>query len=93
MWYNADGSCRGFVIWAWMTAEEFETRLYSGEAIFSRDTGERLVFVDMIAPKGVSDVLYFSRDLRKLFKVQFPDVETVWSHRGPRTGWYPNKGG
>jgi hypothetical protein len=47
----------------------------------------------MIAINGVSDVLSMARDVRNFCKRQFPDVETVWSHRGPRNGWYPNKGG
>jgi hemolysin-activating ACP:hemolysin acyltransferase len=91
MWHNADGSCRGFVTWAFMSSEEFDTREYSGAEIFARKSGDKLVFVDMIAPNGVSDVLYMSRDLRSFFRKQFPEVKIAWSHRGPRTGWYPKK--
>ena len=93
VWYNENGSCRGFATWAWMTDEEFETREYSGKEIFARGSGDKFVVVDMIANGGRSDVLYISRELRKFFKQEFPDLEKAWSHRGPRTGWYPNKGG
>jgi hemolysin-activating ACP:hemolysin acyltransferase len=93
VWYNENGSCRGFATWAWMTDEEFETREYSGKEIFARRSGDKFVVVDMIANGGHSDVLYCTRELRKFFRQEFPDVETIWAHRGPRTGWYPNKGG
>jgi hemolysin-activating ACP:hemolysin acyltransferase len=93
VWYNENGSCRGFATWAWMTDEEFETREYSGKEIFARVSGDKFVVVDMIANGGHSDVLYCTRELRKFFRQEFPDVETIWAHRGPRTGWYPNKGG
>jgi hypothetical protein len=76
-----------------MTDREFETRKYTGSEVFARNYSDKLVFVDMIAINGVSDVLSMSRDVRNFCKRQFPDVETVWSHRGPRNGWYPNKGG
>ena len=93
VWNNENGSCRGFATWAWMTNEEFETREYSGKEIFARGSGDKFVVVDMIANGGHSDVLYCTRELRKFFRQEFPDVETIWAHRGPRTGWYPNKGG
>jgi hypothetical protein len=76
-----------------MTDEEFETRDYWGPEIFSREIGDKLVFVDMIAPNGTSGVLSFCRDLRQMFKLEFPEVKKVWSHRGQRRGVYPNKGG
>jgi hemolysin-activating ACP:hemolysin acyltransferase len=93
VWYDNNGLCTGFVTWAWMTDSEFETRKYTGSEVFARNYSDKLVFVDMIAINGVSDVLSMSRDVRNFCKRQFPDVETVWSHRGPRNGWYPNKGG
>ena len=71
IWHNEGGSCAGFVTWAWMTDEEFETRDYWGVDIFQRETGDKLVFVDMIAPNGSSGVLSFCRDLRQMFKFEF----------------------
>tara|TARA_R110000803_G_scaffold59862_6_gene118833 strand:- start:810 stop:1217 length:408 start_codon:yes stop_codon:yes gene_type:complete len=93
IWHNEGGSCAGFVTWAWMTNEEFETRDYCGINIFQRKIGDKLVVVDMITSKGTSSVLNFSRDIRKMFFSKFPEVKKVWSHRGPRSGVYPNKGG
>ena len=93
LYRDANGQPRGFVSWAFMTAEEFETRVYDGPEVFARDTGDMLVFLDMIAPYGRYDVLFMCRDLRKLFKDLYPGVETVVAHRGPRTGVFPNKGG
>jgi len=91
--FYRDGRLVGLVTWAFMTAEEFETRRYSGSEVFAREVGERLVFVDMIAPGGRNDVLWMCRELRRQFRRQYPDVERVWAHRGPRTGVFPNKGG
>lgn len=93
LYRDAAGFPRGFVSWAFMTKEEFETMDYFGPEVFSRNEGERLVFVDMIAPHGRNDVLLICRDLRKTFKELYPGVETVVAHRGPRTGVFPNKGG
>ena len=84
---------RGFITWAFLTASEYENLDYCGLEVFSRDSGDRLVFIDMIAKGGASDVLYICRYMRRHFKVVYPKVETVWSHRGSRYGWYPNKGG
>ena len=88
-----DGSLRGFISWAYMTREEFETREYSGEAIFARKSGEVLVFVDMIAPQGANDVLFICRDIRRLFRERYPDVQHVLAHRGRKNGSFPNIGG
>lgn len=93
LWYHPDGRLKGFATFAYMTAEEYETRRWSGWDVFARRGGERIVIVDMIAPGGRSDVLSISRDVRKRCKVMFPDHDRVWAHRGTRNGWYPNKGG
>lgn len=87
------GRARGFISWAFMTRKEFETREYSGEVIFARDSGEAIVFVDMIAPYGRNDVLLICRDMRRLFKERYPDVQHVLAHRGRKNGSFPNKGG
>lgn len=76
-----------------MTREEFETRKYHGPTVFARRSGEVLVFVDMIAPEGRSDVLYICREMRKLFKTRYPEAGVVLAHRGRRNGTFPNKGG
>tara|TARA_R100000935_G_scaffold31926_1_gene52436 strand:+ start:308 stop:715 length:408 start_codon:yes stop_codon:yes gene_type:complete len=93
VWHRENGLIAGFVTWAWMMDEEFKTGNYCGPDIFEREMGDKLVFVDMIAPNGISDVVRFCRELKQFFKVKFPEVKKVWSHRGPRTGVYPNKGG
>lgn len=84
---------RGFVSWAFLTREEFESGDYDGREVFQRESGDLFVVMDMIAPYGQNDVLLISRDLRKTFKRLYPDVETVVARRGPRTGIFPNKGG
>ena len=86
------GEARGFISWAFMTQEEFETREYSGQAIFARDSGEDVVFVDMIAPYGQNDVLLICRDMRRLFKDR-PEIKRALAHRGRRNGVFPNIGG
>lgn len=91
--YDEAGNMRGFTTWAFMTKQEFHTRIYWGWEIFAREDGEMLVFVDMIAPGGKNDVLSMCRDLRRLFKHKFPHVKNVYAHRGPRNGVFPNKGG
>jgi hemolysin-activating ACP:hemolysin acyltransferase len=68
VWYDNNGLCTGFVTWAWMTDSEFETRKYTGSEVFARNYSDKLVFVDMIAINGVSDVLSMSRDLRRFLE-------------------------
>jgi hemolysin-activating ACP:hemolysin acyltransferase len=72
VWYDNNGLCTGFVTWAWMTDSEFETRKYTGSEVFARNYSDKLVFVDMIAINGVSDVLSMSRDLRRFFRKTVP---------------------
>lgn len=91
--FYRDGRLVGLVTWGFMTAEEFRTRFYWGPDVFSRDSGERLVVVDMIAPLGRNDVLWMCRKLRRYFREAYPEVDTVVAHRGSRTGTFPNKGG
>ena len=88
---DAYGRPRGFISWAYMTGEEFETRKYLGAEIFARKDGEHLVFVDMIAPYGRNDVLLICRDMRRLFKDR-PERYAL-AHRGRRNGAFPNIGG
>ena len=90
--FYRDGKCVGLITWAFFSREEFESADYSGPAVFARDTGEMLVFVDMIAPHGRSDVLWMCKEMRKQFYDQYPWVETVYARRGKRTGTFPNKG-
>jgi hemolysin-activating ACP:hemolysin acyltransferase len=73
----------GFVTWGWMTADEFETRKYSGREVFTRQTGERLVIVDAIIP---ADVPKLAWRLREFYRAKYPDVTRVWAHRGARNG-------
>ena len=93
LYRSTNNEPRGFISWAFMTAEEFETRDYSGPEIFARKSGEHLVFVDMIAPHGRNDVLFICRDMRRLFKEGYPRVDQVLAHRGRRNGAFPNIGG
>jgi len=90
--FYRDGECVGLVTWAFMTDEEFETRQYSGEEIFSRRSGDVLVFVDMIAPYGRRDVFWMCRELRKQFWIHYPFLKGAMAHRGKRNGWFPNRG-
>lgn len=91
--FYRDGRLVGLVTWGFMTAEEFETRVYWGPDVFSRNSGELLVLVDMIAPSGMNDVLWMSRKLRRYFRGAYPEVDTVVAHRGSRIGTFPNRGG
>ena len=91
--YDQNRVLRAFATYGFMTNDEFDTRNYWGWEVFSRNGGEKLVIVDMIAPGGKNDVLFVSRDLRKFFKSAFPDVKKVYAHRGRKNGVFPNKGG
>lgn len=93
LYRDASDFPRGFISWAYMTRQEFETREYRGSEIFARDEGECLVFVDMIAPYGANDVLLICRDMRRLFKEDYPRFDQVLAHRGRRNGIFPNIGG
>lgn len=92
LYRDAYGFPRGFISWAFMTHQEFETRDYNGSEIFARKTGECLVFVDMIAPYGRNDVLLICRDMRHLFE-DSPEIGRALAHRGRRNGVFPNIGG
>jgi len=91
VFYRGD-DCVGLITWAFMTQDEFDSRDYSGPEIFGRRSGDMMVFVDMIAPNGTSDVLWICKEMRKQFYVQYPDVDKVFAHRGKRSGVFPNKG-
>jgi len=91
--YRRDGIAFGFASWGFMTHQEFLTRDYDGREVFAREDGDVLVVVDMIAPHGQNDVLCICRDLRRYFKAQYPNVESVLAHRFSRDGIFPNKGG
>tara|TARA_R110000772_G_scaffold104803_1_gene206309 strand:- start:67 stop:312 length:246 start_codon:yes stop_codon:yes gene_type:complete len=75
-----------------MTQKEFDSKEYSGPEIFSRNDGEIMVIVDMIAKMGKKDVLWISKEMRKQFWSQYPNVTEVFAHRGNRNGVFPNKG-
>ena len=75
-----------------MTEEEFTSRNYSGVEIFSRDDGDKMVVVDMIATMGKKDVLWMSKEMRRQFWAQYPSVTNVFAHRGNRNGAFPNRG-
>jgi hemolysin-activating ACP:hemolysin acyltransferase len=90
--FHRDGACVGLVTWAFMTREEFDSGDYCGLDVFARETGDNLVIVDMIAPHGKRDVLWISREMRKIFWNMYPKVEEVFAHRGNRNGSFPNKG-
>ena len=90
--FYRDDKCVGLVTWAFMTEEEFDTREYDGSEIFSRDSGDLLVVIDMIAPGGRSDVLWISRSMQKYLHSCYPGVSKIFGHRGERVGFFTNKG-
>ena len=90
--FYRDDECVGLITWAFMMDAEFESRVYDGAEIFARDDGDKMVFVDMIAPHGRSDVLWMCKEMRKQFITQYPEVREVLAHRGKRSGSFPNKG-
>jgi hemolysin-activating ACP:hemolysin acyltransferase len=90
--FREDGSVCAFATWGFMTDVEYETRVYSGPEVFAREDGDRLVVVDMIAAGGRSDVVLMTRALRRHFKSLYPWHDWVYAHRGPRNGFFPNKG-
>ena len=90
--FYRDGDCVGLLTWAFMTEREFETRDYCGAEIFSRRSGDIMVFVDMIAPYGRRDVFWMSREMRKQFWIRYPFLKGARAHRGKRNGSFPNGG-
>jgi hemolysin-activating ACP:hemolysin acyltransferase len=90
--FYRDGKCVGLTTWAFMTREEFESKEYYGPEIFARKDGEVMVVVDMISTMGKKDVLWISKEMRKQFWTQYPDVTEVLAHRGNRNASFPNKG-
>ena len=90
--FYRDDECVGLITWAFMTDDEFKTRVYDGVEIFGRNDGDKMVFVDMIAPHGKNDVLWMCKEMRKQFWSQYPNVTEVFAHRGNRNGVFPNRG-
>lgn len=92
VYYDQDQMMHAFATWGFMTDREFESRDYSGEEVFSRNSGDKLVVVDMIAPGGINDVLFVARDLRKFFNKLYPHITKAYAHRGGRNGVFLGKG-
>ena len=82
-YWMRDGSLIGFATWCYMTFEEAETREYSGREVFSRDCGDQLWVMDMVA---LDSVLYIARDMRRhLGEVTDHDV-AYWKRPDGRQG-------
>lgn len=87
------GSHIGFAIWGWMTDEEFKTRKYSGQNVFSRTKSDKLVIVDCIITGGPENVRGASREMRSFFSRELPDTTQAYAHRGNREGRFHNSRG
>lgn len=89
--YYRDGMPVGFVTWAWLTRQEFETRDYSGRVVFARDAGEVLYIPNMIAPHGRSDVFCIARDLQRYLSELYPEGTCAVGRRRDRIGRYARR--
>lgn len=86
-----DGSrYMGFVTWAWFTEEEARTLEY-GSGVFSRESGDVLRIVDMIAPGGNRDVFYIGKDIRSHLSMLYPEAEVAYAQRRGRVGSFARR--
>ena len=73
-----DGEVVGFAVWGWMTNREYETRKYSGEDVFTREIGDKIVITDSVINGGVPR---FSRQMAEYFREAYPEATHVYAHR------------
>lgn len=94
VYYRENGEPYAFLSYCFLMDEEVENMEWYGPEAFTRESGDQLWVIDMIANGGKDDVLAVSKDIRKFFYETYPEVETVYAMRGngSRRGWYPNKG-
>lgn len=93
VYYNDAKKPVGFVTYAFLTNKEAETLEWYGPEAFSRDDGDQLWMMDMVANGGRADVIRIAKDIRKSLKQNYPHVKTVKALRhASRVGTFPNKG-
>jgi len=80
-YYMDKESMVGFVTWAFLSKEEAETGVY-GPSVFSRQDGELLWVMDMVAIDSVSFII---RDLREYLSKE-TGHEVAYFRRGDRIG-------
>ena len=61
-YYMRDDQLVGFVTWAYLSKEESETCEYKWVDIYSREHGEELWVMDMVA---LDSVVYIAKDIRR----------------------------
>ena len=82
-YYMREGSLVGFCTWLYLTDLESETMEYDGSEAFSRDGGDQLWVMDMVALDSVS---YIAKDMRRhLGEVTDHDV-AYWRRPDGRMG-------
>jgi hemolysin-activating ACP:hemolysin acyltransferase len=80
--FKRDINTVGLALWGWMTKEEYETDEYSGEEVFSRESGEYFVLSDMILPND--NAMLAVRHLRHFAKTQYPEADRIYFDRPNR---------
>lgn len=76
-YYMQGNSLIGFCTWCFKTDEEARTGEYDGTVAFSRDSGDQLWVVDMVA---LDSVLYIGRDMRR-YLGEVTDHDTAYWKR------------
>lgn len=89
--YRRDDRYMGFVTWAWFTWSEAESGVYYGPEVFSRDSGDILRVIDMIAPGGRDDVLYMARDIRRFLSEKYPGEGYALARRQGRVAKFTRR--
>jgi len=94
VYYRETGEPYAMLTYCFLKEDEAKSMDWWGDEAFSRESGDQLWVIDMIARGGKDDVLAVSKDIRKFFYETYPEFETVYAMRGNgiRRGWYPNKG-
>jgi hemolysin-activating ACP:hemolysin acyltransferase len=82
-YYMRDGGLVGFCTWLYLTNEESETMDYDGSEAFSRDSGDKLWVMDMVA---LDSVVCIAKDLRHYLTTVTGHDVAYWTRPNGRVG-------
>tara|TARA_R110000803_G_scaffold32097_5_gene71051 strand:- start:163 stop:582 length:420 start_codon:yes stop_codon:yes gene_type:complete len=66
----------GFCTYGFFTQQEVDKNSWSGDEIYSRDSGDLLFFPKFQCRAGRREVVSFIKDIQKFLSVEYPNVET-----------------
>jgi len=68
----------GFFTWGWMTENEFDEFDFDGEQVFSRETSDKCVIIDVIVKE---DLVKCIKHMKVFGKQYHPHIDMIYFHR------------